>query len=801
MREWKLTPNSPLSLTLAADTHLTALDYVNDQIWELLLGRGEPGSILLQTSYGLRARNMRVFPQFVEEHQTIADPSEFAAPPTLTKFFPNFLRLIFSPFSGIEIQMDYWVPGCQVIAGRIQIKNHSSSDRQLRLELAALLSPIGQGQPMLPEKMEAVTVLHGQTEDLYPILFITGGAEGVSSPYPSLNHNLNLSPGDSRRFTWALASLAEAEESFTVARQTVATKWEAEVAQIEMTNTHQIEITTGDPDWDAAFAFGQKVARTLLYSPSEHLPNTSFVSTRQPDNGFSPQGDGTDYNHLWNGQTALEAWYLSGLLLPGAPETAKGILLNFLEVQGKDSRIDWKPGLAGQRGQMLATPILVSLAWRIYQHTHELDFLERVFRPLLEYILTWFDDRQDRDGDGIPEWDNPIQSGFDNNPSFSRWHSWSQGADITLIESPDLCAILCREIRLLIKMAQELETTEAVSSLEAFADNLHSAVESSWDPRRATYQYWDRETHQSYKGEILNQRQGSGELFLDLVFEFPTRILLRVESEDTLPLHIQASVHGRLPSGQHRVEQIKSDQFQWIEGVSSTTLSTPYADLEHVHIEGIPVNAKASVHIVDLRKEDHTHLVPLWAEIPDASRVEKIIQRKLTKPNQYYRPYGIPACHKPPKHPDARICETVWLPWNVMVAEGLLAYGARTEVVDLITRLMTGIVETLKREHTFRTHYHADLPQSIGEQNGLLGLPPLGLFLETLGVRIHSPWEVHLEGFNPFPWPVKLKFKGLTIECKSQETIVVFPDGQSVTVDDPEPCLVTSASEKPEESN
>jgi hypothetical protein len=189
-------------------------------------------------------------------------------------------------------------------------------------------------------------------------------------------------------------------------------------------------------------------------------------------------------------------------------------------------------------------------------------------------------------------------------------------------------------------------------------------------------------------------------------------------------------------------------------------------------------------------------LIPLWAEIPDASTVEKIIERKLTKPTQYYRPFGIPACPKPPKHPEAGICKTVWLPWNVMVAEGLLAYGARSEAVDLVTRLMTGIVETLKREHAFRTYYHADRPQSMGERNALLGLPPLGLFLETLGVRILSPWQVHLDGHNPFPWPVKLKFKGLVVECESQQTTVIFPDGQRLTVDDPAPCLVTSDSSR-----
>ena len=185
MREWKLGSNDPLSLTLAADSRLTKLNYTNDQIWEVLVGRGEPGAILLQTTYGLRARNMRVFPQFVEEHQTISDPVEFATPPVISKFYPNYLELTFSPFSGINVLLEYWVPNCQTIAGRIRLENVSEKDRGIRLEWVCLLNPIGNGIPMLPGKKEAVTILQGQTEELCPVMFITGGAEGVSSPYPS----------------------------------------------------------------------------------------------------------------------------------------------------------------------------------------------------------------------------------------------------------------------------------------------------------------------------------------------------------------------------------------------------------------------------------------------------------------------------------------------------------------------------------------------------------------------------------------------------------------------------------------
>jgi hypothetical protein len=78
----------------------------------------------------------------------------------------------------------------------------------------------------------------------------------------------------------------------------------------------------------------------------------------------------------------------------------------------------------------------------------------------------------------------------------------------------------------------------------------------------------------------------------------------------------------------------------------------------------------------------------------------------------------------------------------------------------------------------------------LGEYSALSGIAPVGLFLETLGVRLISPQRVAIEGINPFPWPVTVKYRGLTILRQKDKTIVIFPDNQTVTVTDPEPQLV-----------
>jgi hypothetical protein len=103
---------------------------------------------------------------------------------------------------------------------------------------------------------------------------------------------------------------------------------------------------------------------------------------------------------------------------------------------------------------------------------------------------------------------------------------------------------------------------------------------------------------------------------------------------------------------------------------------------------------------------------------------------------------------------------------------------------------MDAIILNLKQQGDFRQYYDVTTGKGFGEYNTLWGLAPLGLFLDVLGVRLISPQKVGLVGINPFPWPVTVKYRGLTILRSTEKTQVVFPDGQVITVDDPEPRIV-----------
>jgi hypothetical protein len=791
MRTWNLKSGDPLVLTLAADVRLGPTDYCNDHIWELTLGGGEPPALGLYTTFGLRARILRLFPRFTEGDTILSDPVAFNRSPAIHVFTPNYLRLTYAPFSDIEVIAEYWVPESDAVAGRLRITNQGTVPRQLRLEWDALLIPAEEGQRMAPLEIGKVMVLAGQTGNLAPVVFLTGGAEVVTSPYPALTLPIDLAGGASRQLSWAEAALSDAQASFELARQITTRNWDAECARVELLNAGQIEVHTGDPDWDTAFAFAQKTAFSLFLGPTAALPCASFVLTRQPDQGYSPRGDGSDYNHLWNGQTSLEAYYLINLLLPAAPHLAQGLVRNFLSTQNQDGEVDWKPGLGGQRGQLLATPLLACLAWRIYQVTEDRHFLEETFPLLLNSLLAWFLPQHDRDGDGIPEWDHAMQTGFEDHPLFAHWHTWTQGIDITTAESPSLCAFLYRECQALIRIAQLLDRSEPLLALQAHADNLKAAVEASWEEASVSYHYWDRDTHRSTPWKSLGERYGSGDISIHQDFAFPLRLLARIQTDSGPGGRVHIFIRGSGPTGQHLVEHIPNERLHWYLGMASVTSERVYTTLEDIEIQGADETDRITLQSAGYIGLDHTLFLPLWANIPGKERAQALVRQTITNPDRFWQLYGIRACSDPPITSDQTYtCQSVYLPWNALIGEGLVAYGYRTEAADLVVRLMKAIIQNLKNNRSFLRYYHAETGQGLGERNALNGLAPLGLFLDVLGVKLISPRRVELTGFNPFPWPITVKYRGLTVLRQSERTAVIFPDGQTITVEGSEPRIV-----------
>jgi hypothetical protein len=272
-------------------------------------------------------------------------------------------------------------------------------------------------------------------------------------------------------------------------------------------------------------------------------------------------------------------------------------------------------------------------------------------------------------------------------------------------------------------------------------------------------------------------------------FDNPVRLLATVTAADEAQRSITLFITGSGTAGQDRVERIPPEAFRWHLGQGTVTGERVYTAIESIEIHGLNQADRVKIQIAGATCLDRTLLLPLWAGIASPDHARSMMEQTICHPQHFWGAYGLRACATAQDQNDASR-QGVHILWNTLVGEGLLSYGYRSESVALVTRLMSAITRTLRQDGNFRNWYHADTGVGGGERNALGGLPPLGLFLATLGVRVHSPWRVALDGLNPFPWPVTVKYRGLTVLCQKDKTTVIFPDGQTTTVDDPSPCVV-----------
>ncbi len=791
MRDWSLHLHDPLCLTLSADARFCTPDYANDHTWEMEFGSGEPAALSLRTTYGVRARSMRIFPRFTESGVTRGDPSTFAVPPTVLRFYSNFLRLRYEPFEKLEVLEEIWVPSSHELAGRIAFVNHTTTQRNIRLEICGQLSPL-EGRALSPLQLSGIHVLSGETAGLFPILFLTGGALPGEGPYPSLFLEISLGPGARRQFTWTHAALDEVEASFEAARHTAARAWEAERAKIELLNESQtVEIYTGDDSWDAALAFSQQTAFRLFFAGSEALPHPAPVQTRQMNHGYSPKGDGSDYSPVWGGYTAMDAYYLASVL-PGAPSFARGMLENFLATQDENGAIDFRPGIGGQRGKFLAAPFLASLAWDVYTRTSDLSFLEEVFPKLHAFFWAWFTPEQDRNSDSLPEWTHPAQSNFEDSSLFNVWHPWAQGADISVALSPALLAALYQEATSLLRMAEVLNRRGEISMLKVQAEALLNGTQSCWDARRAIYRYRDRDTRKTTRGKILTRYEGSGDIRLKQQFETPVRLLVEIQMRGETARRPEVTIREYVTK-KGEDETLRPQDFRWKSDGKTAVATTQkvFSRIGKIIVKGLTPEDRVLIRTVNLTAEDHTLFLPLWTGIPSHQQAQVMIGRALLNAERFDHPYGVPACPSPPNKDSEPVCLSVHFPWNQLIAEGMLSFGFRQEAARLTVHLIAAAIQNLKQNHAFYQYYHADVGTGIGERNALGGLAPVGLFLKVLGVQILSPTRVHLEGQNPFGWTVTVKYRGLSVTREAERTEILFPNGQRVVVTDNVPCTVS----------
>ncbi len=799
MRDWHLTADSPLAMRFAADVRLSHTDYADDQSWEVVFGGVDEPALAFQTRYGGRAGIARLVPMWVLDSRPIYETNALAERPVLRAFAPNYARITARLTATLALNAELWVMDSQAVGGRFVLENSAAEPVSLGIDLFAQVVRDGKVVDMnllgLDDGNEALHL--GVIGNLNPILMMeyarsTGLRQGEHVS-PKLSTPITIPANGWSTIRWVHAGLPSLHESLQTAFTWLyQANWNDALSLIDKVSASTPAIETGNADWDAAIAFSGQVVLRSFVGPTTHLPNPSYVSARIPSRGFSPKGDGSDHGWQWNGQTAA----LGYLALPAAailaPDLARGALRNTLSVRQPDGWIDFKPGLGGQRTNMLSMPLLATTAWRIYEATEDRAFVQEVFAGLHQFFQRWF--QADMDRDGAPEWANTVQSGYADNPTFALYRRWAQNADISKAESPDLLAYLIGEARSLLKMAELLNDQVVVPAIKARLDMLIKQLDAMWNETAGSYLYRDRDTDRTVTGLSLFRGKGDEAFDQRTPLDPPNRLILRIVGGKDHPPRASATVEGVDWKGGHVSETVST--FAWHYGMGSAVTEHVYSQVNYVRFSGVSRVYSVEIETVDLTRHNQTLLLPLWASAPGKDRAARLV-RTITDPARYWRPFGMPV-----NPADDRAFAPnndggsggVWLLWNTMIVEALVQYGYTAEAATLLGRILDAQVKALKRERAFREAYNSETGEGLGDIDELAGVVPLQLVMQLVGVRIVNARKVWAGGPMALPNPVKITQYGVEVTRSATGTSVRFPSGHVAQVgpewqaiEDPQP--------------
>jgi hypothetical protein len=780
LRAWQLNSTKPFSLPLAADARLSRTDYTDDQVWELHLGAGDSPALALQTQYGGRAGLVSIVPMWQRDSRAIYQAQAYAKPSMISAFAPGYLRAQAKILATLSLDAEYWVMESHAVGARYTLTNSGAQAITVRVDLFSHV--------IVDEKEQKLSILAlqdghhalalGQVGNLAPLVILEGAHSIDEAMSPRIGATLTILPQKSAGLRWVHAGLHSTAESLALARGWLAQDWDAHFDVIRQAAQAIPRIETGKADWDAVIASAYHQLVQSFLKPTGNLPFSSFIATRQSWQGYSARGDGSDHHRAWNGQEPTLA-YLSGSALAAIdPDMAKGLVRNYLAAQAEDGWIDRKPGLGGQRQNLLCMPILARLVRNIYWQTEDSAFLTEVFSTLQNFLNRWFQPDMDADQDGLPEWQSERQTGYVALPTFGVSLGWAQNADIRYVESPDLAAYLLSEAVSLREIAKVLKEQVAVKALDKRVAALQTTLDSLWQNGR--YVYRDRDTHTTTeKVTVIEEGRADEEQLPAQPLDPPSRLIVRVIGGGNLVPRTMLTLDGLDADGQTIHETADSTALVWSYGRGVYTSQHIFAQIDRVKLDGMSRAYHIEVETLDTTDLDINALLPLWSRRISGERAAAL-SKLATDKKHFWRPNGVTMCTAQDPHfksSNADGCGGVWLFWLTLIGEGLIDTGYAAQAAELVKRVLTMQTEVLKKQKRFWEFYDSDSPQGLGERGHLAGIVPLYLLTRVLGVQIVSGGKVWAGGDFVWDKPVTVNQHGVTVQRSKNGTKITFPSG------------------------
>ena len=745
--------NDAIGLTFAADQQFLETPNSLDTVWQLETDECAP--ISLMSTLGLQARSFQILPQVSLNKISQERIRDFFCQPLIDRIFSNYIMLTIAPVADVKATIEFWVRAGDWVQGRIRITNHGETNIEAAARLAARLVALQGSSELKPIRQGFHTYLKGQTGSLLVQLGMEGSSKTVLSPNLALEQAKHLSPGQSFQAIWQCEIQKNGGENHSSSKN-YSTNWDGEIARLEIANQARIvQISTPEQNWDACFYSNQIQAFQLLRKNAKG--DVSLDKNRSIHSAFSAVNPSAR-----SGISALDLWQLLCSLLPVQSELAAKLLADYLAKAAAD--------FANSPQNALPFPCLCDLAWRIHQHYQQKDYLLEIYPSLKALCLAWFTPFHDRDQDGIPEWTSIEQCGLSSLPTFNLMDENGLATRIACTEQLNLAALVEIELRELHKIAQIAEDHSTLSMIDNHLLVIHSFT-ASFASNNFKTGCLDRESHHWHSGDVLFEGDLKHFGLKSIYLHRPARLNLRLKPSFQLKKPSVFYLHGENAEGDQVIEPVEPDNLLWIPGSFFYTTNHIYSRIDKISDLQIG-ESRLEIHLADLVSQDLGMLLAAPLEKGSDEIESETLSTFNAKSILDNTNFGLPENLDPNAEK-----KVVNLGWNLLVLADLIRKGDAEVAFELLSQLLKGQTNHLRLEHSNTDRWSSQNGRSLGLRNTIGGLIPISLVLDLAGIRILNENKISLQGKNPFPWPIKVQYRGLEVTRDGKNATVRFPDG------------------------
>ncbi|MCX6053566.1 MAG: hypothetical protein NTZ74_01370 [Chloroflexi bacterium] len=743
---------------LAADFRFSEINPDDDQIWLLSSAQGEPPALALQTTYGLRAVGMRVFPRFTINQDSISDPHAFSIRPGVDFSAPNFASLHYRPIASLEVHQKIWIPNSQNVVGQITLTNSESALLTVAMEWVVVLQPLHSGSPMSAAQISVNTVLAGQSQHLFPVFYLTGGPRADRSAFPSLHLDMVFSSHATRQFTWALSSLASTEASFFNARKLSAYSLENEQIKLQMNRKGQtIDFHFEEEKWDQVLSQSQDRCFQLLMPPFREFKHPSYVIDRSPDLGYSPAEKGFGRGI----QTTTELWEITQCLLPARADLVQDMLQNFIDHQEDNGRIDAQLSWEGKSTGLPGFPLLGAIVEQIYPYFEDRAWLSRIYPSLVRSVQIWFTPEFDQDQDGFPEWRHFVQTGLSEIPHPDLELRNKLEVLVHSSEWPSLVALLWKECESLTRIGNWLMDDTFSADLEIRMDSLKKCFQECQDPALGRISLRDRTTHLLSRGKVVGSFRQNGRFERTVILKNPGRIYCQIEYKDGVIHPLECQIKGMRDHHNLSVT-FSGKQFHQQEGTGTLVSEQLFSGIHEITISGMEKGDRAVIGLPDHSIKDPLMLATLWSGILSQTEAEQLIAHYDQDP--------------------AIVHSDLPLFLKIMWIEGARRYGYGEKAASCYREWFLNPQSTPTPQSG--KHQISDKPMTFSSLYDLIPLSPL---LKLLGIEKWSDSEILLTNSKVFFPQVNVQLRKIKIALEPKGTRVSSITGEDLLIEKPGP--------------